>query len=888
MINHTAATDSTAARSQAEPRPFLQSPLQGWICVGLLAVLLAGCEGSVNLTEGEDEISDVFILELNEETGPIDDGLSADEPVFHFAGDYEVDASGVITNEPAIGAALDADPVRKQEGAWTSVFNWPVSPIHMALLPDDTVLTYGTNPDAQNATAFTFDKWFRWRGTDSDSHETSPTGIETNLFCSAQSVLPDGKLLVSGGDGNQVDNQTLKNDGIDATTIFDYQTNLLFDGPTMHFPRWYPTLLTLADGRQLALGGRKFRNNSPAALTDNISIPPVPEVYDPETGQWSLLAGAANQALFNRIWYYPRAWLRHNGKVVVADIGQDRLFELSADGRGTLTELGEFRGSFGGVNSPAAMFEPGRILFVSRNKRAEILDISGDDATLALTASSLHSRSWADATVLANGEVFLSGGIETGATTNSGDYPGEIWNPDTGQWTLTAKAAKARLYHSTAILLPNGRVLTAGGGPPGPVVNMNAEVFIPPYLFDENGALAQRPSITTMAAPDYASEFFVRVGSDDPISKVSFIRSGSATHSFDQSQRYMELAFEQNGDTLTVVGPDNPNIAPPGLYMLFVFDQQGVPSHAKLAMLGGDQTLLTNNTDPADTDPDNLLINGGFESGKSNWIACAADSLSQITDQSNHGSQALRQTAGACLYQEVSVIPGATYTLTCDAKNDGTTFTSININMLDSQYNELLNDSATVSATDYQTFEQRLQAPANAAFSAVTFYSEGQSYFDSCLLKADETSVTPVTPPASLTIPADNLLTNSSFEQGKTAWNDCAATELTSVNANQNGDGQSLRVENAGCIYQEFPVTAGEQYELQCLAQSEDARYSSITLQISDDSFTALNVDVLVVTPGTSDIYQTTIAAPANSAVGAVTLYSEDASDFDACIVVRI
>ncbi len=865
----------------------LRRPIASWLLFGLLAIVVGGCDSSATLTSGGDEIDDIFVLEIDEQTGPIDDGLSADEPVYHFEGDYEVDANGLIANEPAIGAALGADPVRKLEGAWTSVFNWPVSPIHMALLPDDTVLTYGTNPDAQNATAFTFDKWFRWRGTDSDSHETSPTGIATNLFCSAQSVMPDGKLLISGGDGNQVDNQTLKNDGIDATTIFDYQTNLLFNGPSMHFARWYPTLLTLADGRQLALGGRKFRGNSPAALTDPVSIPPVPEVYDPDTGQWSLLAGATNQALFNRIWYYPRAWLRHNGRVIVADIGQDRLFELSADGSGSLTELGEFRGSFGAVNSPAAMFEPGKILFVARNKRAEVLDISGNDVTLAPTSSSLHSRSWADATVLANGEVFLSGGIETRATNNSGDYPGEIWNPDTGQWTLTAKAAKARLYHSTAILLPNGRVLTAGGGPPGPVVNMNAEVFIPPYLFDENGALAPRPSITEMASPDYASEFFVRVGSDDPIGKVSFIRSGSATHSFDQSQRYMELAFEQSGDSLTVTAPADSAIAPPGLYMLFVFNEEGVPSHAKLTMLGGEQIPSTDNTDPSDTDPDNLLTNGGFESDKSGWIACAADNLSQISSQSHRGNQALFQSAGACLYQEVSVIPGATYTLTCDAMTAGSAFSSININMLDSQYNELTADLASVTTNDYQTLEKSLQAPANAAFSAVTLYSEGPTYIDSCLLVADETDVTPVTPPATLPIPADNLLANSAFEQGKTNWIDCAAPQLTSIRANEINDGQSLRVENAGCIYQEFPVTAGEQYKVQCLAKSEDARYSSITLQVSDNSFAQLDEAVVVVTPGAFDTYQTQITAPANSAIGAVTLYSEDASDFDACFVVR-
>ncbi len=894
------------------------------IAVVLSVLTLAACDGALIEADSTDD-SEIFVLELDEEVGPIDDGLSADEPQFYLEGDYAFNASAATDDAPQIGAALPANAIRKQEGAWSQVFNWPVSPIHMSLLPDESILTYGTNPDVENATGFTLDKWFSWRGFGSDAHETTPTGIETNLFCSAQTVLPDGNLLISGGDGHQVGDRTYKNDGIDATTIFDYETNLIFNGPAMNFARWYPTLVTLSDGKQLVVGGRKFKNNSPAALTDPISIPPVPEVYDPATGRWRILNGATDQALFNRVWYYPRSWLRHNGKVVVADPKADKLFELSVDGNGALTELGSFPGSFGNASSPAAMFSPGKILFVARNRRAEVLDISGDRVSVERTTSSNLARNWGDATVLANGEVFLSGGISTGAATNSGDYPGEIWNPDTGEWTMTAEAQKARLYHSTTMLMPNGRVLVAGGGPPGPVVNMNAEVFIPPYLFNADGSFAARPEISQLGEINYGLEFTATVTNNTPINKVSFIRAGSVTHSFDQGQRYMELDFEQTGNLLNITAPVGAAIAPPGLYMLFVFDQSGVPSQAKLVMMGGEPIVEPPTTeppitvpptpeppttvppvtvppapeppttDPANGNPQNLLINGGFELDQSGWVSCSSEALSSATDRSSRGDKALLQEAGACLYQEYLVTPGTEYTLTCDARTDSSPYSSISINMLDSSYNELASESATVNSANYQSYERSLESPANASLSAITLYSEGPTYFDSCIVKVSSAEVVPPAPPEPappepvepITTPAGNLLSNSTFEQGKASWTDCAASQLTSIVASEP-TGQVLQVENAGCIYQEFPVTVGEQYELNCTAKSEGATYTSATIEMLDQSYTQLAAEVTVIALNTFQNYRATIAAPSGSATGSVTLYSEDVSQFSSCYVSAI
>ncbi|MEM7260046.1 MAG: galactose oxidase-like domain-containing protein, partial [Pseudomonadota bacterium] len=382
-------------------------------------------------------------------------------------------------------------------------------------------------------------------------------------------------------------------------------------------------------------------------------------------------------------------------------------------------------------------------------------------------------------------------------------------------------------------------------------------------------------------------DFNAIVSSDMPISKVSFVRAGSVTHSFDQGQRYMELPFEQSGDSLDITAPANANLAPPGLYMLFVFNDNGVPSEARLVMLGnGLTTPPTADPDPADTNPQNLLANGGFENDKANWTACSASDLSQVSTDSHRGGKALLQQSGACLYQEIPVTPGTTYTVSCDGFAQDSSYSSMSINMLDAGYRELTEETLQVSADNYQRYEQSLTAPAAAAVSAITLYADGPTYFDSCIVTTDN-STEPAPPVEPTPPPADNLLTNAAFDQSKTGWSDCAASELTTITTDSDTNANLLKVENAGCIYQEFNATAGKQYHVQCTAKSDNSQYTSITLQVSDASYNLLDDNVTVVPPGAFDTYNASLTAPASSAIGAVTLYSEDASYFDACFVVE-
>jgi hypothetical protein len=176
---------------------------------------------------------------------------------------------------------------------------------------------------------------------------------------------------------------------------------------------------------------------------------------------------------------------------------------------------------------------------------------------------------------------------------NNAATAAERWDPATGQWTVLASASRIRQYHSTAVLLPDGRVMTGGGGVCGTCTDVgylekNIEYFTPPYLYqkDGSGRFAARPVISTApASVGINADFTISSAQAASIRKVALVGLGDVTHGVDQGQRYVPLAFSASGTTLTVTGPPNGGVAPPGYYMLFVIDDAGVPSVAKMVQV---------------------------------------------------------------------------------------------------------------------------------------------------------------------------------------------------------------------------------------------------------------------------------------------------------------
>jgi len=194
-------------------------------------------------------------------------------------------------------------------------------------------------------------------------------------------------------------------------------------------------------------------------------------------------------------------------------------------------------------------------------------------------------RQWVSATVLADGRVLATGGSTVVNQLTGVNNRAEIWNPATGLWTRGAPGRRARLYHSGALLLPDASVLVHGGGAPGPLTNLHAEIYYPPYLYDASGAFRPRPVISSAPETVNLGVDFSVVSNSTNIRRVTLVKTGSVTHSVNMDQRFIELAFTQSETTLFVESPHTAGEAPPGYYLLFVIDDVGVPSVAKIVQV---------------------------------------------------------------------------------------------------------------------------------------------------------------------------------------------------------------------------------------------------------------------------------------------------------------
>ncbi len=488
------------------------------------------------------------------------------------------------------------------DGAWSPVMDWPLISIHAALTPDGKVLTYGTNQDGTQSGQFIYDVWDPALGTGNSAHATLANTTNTDLFCSAQIMLPGSQnMLLTGGDirGRNVPGQNGEqvNMGVDDANIFNAADNSISSIDKMHFERWYPTVTTLPNGEILVQAG--------IDSVFNASI--MPEIYNAQTG-WRTLPGATsveNYALNSR-WWYPRSWVTPTGKIFGLTGGE--MYELDPRGEGSIKSLGTHEGPNNYITSTAVMFRPGRILqigggtdnccsenFEDVTNLVSEININGAQPVISARKPMQFARHWPDSTVLPDGKILVSGGSSAANALIDVALTAELYDPETDTWTNAGTAAEDRLYHSTALLLPDATVLITGGGAPEPLnpfndenaVNTNAEIYYPPYLFGDQQQRRTLKQITTVPnSVNWNESFSVSIDNAGQTQKVVLIKTGSLTHSFDFEQRYLELDFSILNNQLQVAAPNNGNLAPPGYYMLFVIDQQGVPSKATIITIG--------------------------------------------------------------------------------------------------------------------------------------------------------------------------------------------------------------------------------------------------------------------------------------------------------------
>ena len=487
-------------------------------------------------------------------------------------------------------------------GMWSGVYNWPINAISLGLLWNGKVVSYGTpvnEPGVQDGRKF--DIWDPALGFAGGAHVTINGVVGINSFCAAQSYRFDGSTIAAGGlcDNGNDKGSAILNAG--ATALGASAGRLAYD-------RYYATMLTLPNGKQIILGGTypyaAGFNDPQASIKNGYNTGMTPELYDGT--KWTTLFSANSRDAFgpdNSRYWYPRAWVAPNGKVF--GISSDKMWFVDPTGNGSVSKMA-FRNAplaantalnapNSGPASTAVMYDTGKILQVGGNRftngdgflsssRATVVDINGATPVATDVAPMSFGRAWANATVLPNGQVAVTGGSkyndQAGANTVTQT---QIWTPSTGQWSVGAAGSIYRGYHSTAILMPNGALLSAGGGAPGPVANQNAEVYYPPYLFTSvNGkvALAPRPQIVSLSTLQlqHGASIQFELASANRLSQVVLVGTSLVTHSFNSTQRRYSAAFSVAGDAVTVQVPASANVVPPGYYQLVAIDKNGVPS----------------------------------------------------------------------------------------------------------------------------------------------------------------------------------------------------------------------------------------------------------------------------------------------------------------------
>jgi Galactose oxidase-like, Early set domain/Bacterial Ig-like domain (group 1) len=493
--------------------------------------------------------------------------------------------SASVTSSPVNVSAL---PAAATTGSWGPVVAWPMVPLHMHLLPTGKILAWGKYDTGANGTMGGRPRL--WDPAAGPPTTARMIDVDTMLFCSGHAFMADGKLMVSGG-------HKLDDKGIDVTNIFDPASETFATGlPKMAFGRWYPTVTELGDGRMLTMAGRDSAGN----------VVTTPEIW--ENNQWVKLPGAG----LLEIPYYPRNFVDpKNGRIFMAgERIQSRWFDVdgsAASGRGKWISGPSHIWPFNRDYGTAVMYEPGKILYAggggntgwpTKDPRsstptatAEMIDLNAAPPTWTSAGSMSVARRHLNSTILPDGQVLITGGTSGGGFVdiNPGDATrtAELWNPaHPTQWTTLAANSIMRVYHSVSMLLPDGTVLhgASGNAMAGTAVvpdEANHEIFSPPYLF--KGA---RPAITTApASVTYGQKFSVATPNAAQITAVRWIRIGSVTHAFDFGQRANTLSFTRTSSGVDVTAPGNPNLAPPGHYLVFILNRNGVPSVGKIVRL---------------------------------------------------------------------------------------------------------------------------------------------------------------------------------------------------------------------------------------------------------------------------------------------------------------
>jgi galactose oxidase len=475
------------------------------------------------------------------------------------------------------GTATPPPPPDGTLGSWGPAINFPLVPAAAALLPGNKLLTWSaySSTNFGGSNGFTQTSILDLTTGAVSQAQVSNTGHD--MFCPGISLLPDGRIMVSGGSNSE------------KTSFYNPASNTWTPGPDMKIARGYQSNVTTSTGEVFTIGG-----SWSGGLGNKNG-----EVWSSATG-WRTLSGVPVDKILtndpagvyrsdNHAWLFSAA----GGRVFHAGPSRNMNW-ISTTGNGTITSAGLRSDSQDAMNGDAVMYDIGKILTMggatayesaSATARAYTIDINNGVA-VARTADMAVSRSFGNGVALPDGQVLAVGGQATPVPFSDTDarMAPELWNPSTGRWTMLAPMAIPRTYHSVALLLPDARVFVGGGGLCGTCTtnHLDGEIFTPPYLLNADGSARTRPTIVTAPATAAAgSSISVTTGAQ--ITKFSLMRMSTVTHTVNTDQRRIPLtATAVSGNTASLALPADRGVLVPGPYLLFAVDGNGVPSVASM------------------------------------------------------------------------------------------------------------------------------------------------------------------------------------------------------------------------------------------------------------------------------------------------------------------
>jgi len=495
--------------------------------------------------------------------------------------------------------------------------------VHMALLNTKKIIVFSGD-----------DKkiWKWWKGKSSiwdykfPKEEENPKLVR-NLFCSGHCFLPDGRLLVAGGQSTVhhvaptilsfLGLLQLVTRGADHDiNIFDPQKNIWNPGMTNSKPvakmpkaRWYPTCITLPDGKALIVSGISSQGHYGFLKLFGLFrfINETYEIFDPKTNKLS-----PPELFLGGIRAYPFLQVLPGGTLFVHYVNITRLWNISKKRfypKEFTTELKGTR-TYNGMGScvllplrpsdeKASLLIVGGSTSLTPNEdtpatdQAEIFEFNlnkpNESSGWTKTNPTNVKRFMSDSVLLPDGTVLITNGASKGISDHNHDAVRtvELFDPKTKTWKDIDTIQRDRLYHGTGVLLPSGEVIVAGStGHDWPPSNneKNVELITPPYLKNKSS----RPIISNYPSSiSYDSSFKITVNDTENIKDVSMIRASSTTHNNNMDQRCVFLhILEKSESTIKLQSPKDGTWAPPGYYMLFILDRNNVPSTGEFIKVG--------------------------------------------------------------------------------------------------------------------------------------------------------------------------------------------------------------------------------------------------------------------------------------------------------------